>query len=47
MTNRSLLEAVQLTVLGVLMFIVAAVAERRLARMFDAGAPSDGRAAPA
>ena len=46
MTNRNFLEAIQLTVLGVLMFVAAAVAERRLARLFDAGSPSDGRPAP-
>jgi hypothetical protein len=47
MSNRSLLEAIQLTVLGVILFVVAAVAERRLARLFEADAPSSGRTAPA
>jgi hypothetical protein len=47
MTNRSILEAVQLAVLGVLMTVAAFAAERRLARLFDAGSPSNGRTAPA
>jgi hypothetical protein len=47
MINRNLLEAIQLTILGVLMFVAAAVAERRLARLFDAGSPPDARTAPA
>ena len=42
MNNRNFLEAIQLTVLGVLMFVAAVVAERGLARLFDAGSPSDG-----
>ena len=47
MTDRNFFETLQLTVLGVLMFVAAVVAERRLARLFDAGPASDGRAAPA
>jgi hypothetical protein len=47
MTKRNIFETIQLTVLGVLMFVAAVVAERRLARLFDAGSASDGRPAPA
>jgi hypothetical protein len=47
MNQRNLLETVQLAVLGALMFVAALVAERRLARLVAADAPSPRRAAPA
>jgi hypothetical protein len=45
--SRNLLEALQLAFLGLLMFVAAAVAERRLARLIDVASPAGGRAAPA
>jgi hypothetical protein len=47
MNHRNLIETVQLAVLGAVMFVVAVVAERRLARLVEPSAPSARRTAPA